>query len=121
MPLHQEINQPLRAITSRTLLNRLHHKRLTLNIRLQRTSNSNSRTIRRKPDTDHPTTIRIQLISRTQIPRRCFNRLLTNLLFIPNTKPLTHERSEEHTSELQSRSHLVCHLLLEENKQQIRL
>src|SRR2546429_5211905 len=27
-----------------------------------------------------------------------------------------HERSEEHTSELQSRLHLVCRLLLEKNK-----
>src|SRR5690625_6383848 len=30
------------------------------------------------------------------------------------------ERSEEHTSELQSRGHLVCRLLLEKKKQQIR-
>src|SRR2546422_1951028 len=29
----------------------------------------------------------------------------------------THERSEEHTSELQSRLHLVCRLLLEKKKQ----
>src|SRR3989442_8615116 len=28
----------------------------------------------------------------------------------------THERSEEHTSELQSRPHLVCRLLLEKKK-----
>src|SRR5690625_6101317 len=31
------------------------------------------------------------------------------------------ERSEEHTSELQSRGHLVCRLLLENKKQNIRL
>src|SRR2546422_7915735 len=31
-------------------------------------------------------------------------------------KPLTPERSEEHTSELQSRLHLVCRLLLEKKK-----
>src|SRR2546422_4594084 len=30
------------------------------------------------------------------------------------------ERSEEHTSELQSRLHLVCRLLLEKKKQQTR-
>src|SRR2546422_8101287 len=30
--------------------------------------------------------------------------------------PLSHERSEEHTSELQSRLHLVCRLLLEKKK-----
>src|SRR2546422_4727658 len=31
------------------------------------------------------------------------------------------ERSEEHTSELQSRLHLVCRLLLEKKKKNIRL
>src|SRR2546429_2199223 len=30
--------------------------------------------------------------------------------------PLAHRRSEEHTSELQSRLHLVCRLLLEKKK-----
>src|SRR5256884_4643260 len=30
--------------------------------------------------------------------------------------PVTRERSEEHTSELQSRLHLVCRLLLEKKK-----
>src|SRR2546429_4745193 len=33
-----------------------------------------------------------------------------------NPNPLIHERSEEHTSELQSRLHLVCRLLLEKKK-----
>src|SRR5690554_7511815 len=33
----------------------------------------------------------------------------------PMTRPHAH-RSEEHTSELQSRPHLVCRLLLEQNK-----
>src|SRR5207253_5869247 len=32
--------------------------------------------------------------------------------------PLARPRSEEHTSELQSRGHLVCRLLLEKKKQQ---
>src|SRR2546428_3399570 len=39
------------------------------------------------------------------------------------TNPLsvaTHTRSEEHTSELQSRSDLVCRLLLEKKKRAIR-
>src|SRR2546428_5623615 len=31
-------------------------------------------------------------------------------------KPVPHDRSEEHTSELQSRSDLVCRLLLEKKK-----
>src|SRR3712207_8078600 len=30
--------------------------------------------------------------------------------------PVEHERSEEHTSELQSRQYLVCRLLLEKNE-----
>src|SRR5207244_9439129 len=33
------------------------------------------------------------------------------------TNLLSHERSEEHTSELQSPDHLVCRLLLEKKKQ----
>src|SRR2546429_7154720 len=32
-------------------------------------------------------------------------------------QPIEHRRSEEHTSELQSRLHLVCRLLLEKKKQ----
>src|SRR5258705_1939497 len=32
----------------------------------------------------------------------------------------THFRSEEHTSELQSLRHLVCHLLLEKKKYRVR-
>src|SRR5690625_5763281 len=36
-------------------------------------------------------------------------------------KPLrSKRRSEEHTSELQSRGHLVCRLLLDKNKQKLR-
>src|SRR2546429_2452858 len=34
----------------------------------------------------------------------------------PVSRPLKRERSEEHTSELQSRLHLVCRLLLEKKK-----
>src|SRR2546422_6038674 len=39
---------------------------------------------------------------------------LRNLFDHPNTPPFI--RSEEHTSELQSRLHLVCRLLLEKKK-----
>src|SRR5690554_7492875 len=35
-------------------------------------------------------------------------------------KDLKDERSEEHTSELQSRPHLVCRLLLEKKKKKIK-
>src|SRR2546430_9424689 len=34
----------------------------------------------------------------------------------PGPRPLQHRRSEEHTSELQSQSNLVCRLLLEKKK-----
>src|SRR3989449_6517749 len=41
---------------------------------------------------------------------------------IPGFEPGSgyHSRSEEHTSELQSRLHLVCRLLLEKKKKKIR-
>src|SRR2546429_2106073 len=43
---------------------------------------------------------------------------ISNGLFGPPTGPgRTQSRSEEHTSELQSRLHLVCRLLLEKKKQ----
>src|SRR2546422_7928974 len=37
------------------------------------------------------------------------------------TRPAEGERSEEHTSELQSRLHLVCRLLLEKKKCKVKL
>src|SRR5690625_517506 len=40
--------------------------------------------------------------------------------FINEHMPLGFERSEEHTSELQSRGHLVCRLLLEKKKRNKR-
>src|SRR3712207_7334776 len=39
------------------------------------------------------------------------------ILSSPDTAPSDHERSEEHTSELQSRQYLVCRLLLEKKKE----
>src|SRR2546422_7874525 len=52
---------------------------------------------------------------RESAPRRCFARLMTAR--IPRSfAPLDFLRSEEHTSELQSRLHLVCRLLLEKKK-----
>src|SRR2546422_7152223 len=48
------------------------------------------------------------------------HRPITNPITVPPMGPLTHYpwllRSEEHTSELQSRLHLVCRLLLEKKK-----
>src|SRR2546429_4098372 len=40
----------------------------------------------------------------------------TEALALPGAEIRRHERSEEHTSELQSRLHLVCRLLLEKKK-----
>src|SRR5258708_17573821 len=51
---------------------------------------------------------------RTQKPSR-FNRLMRWLPMNPPA-PHTSDRSEEHTSELQSPDHLVCRLLLEKKK-----
>src|SRR5690625_5139280 len=48
----------------------------------------------------------------------CFNSENNNCVLTPicGLKHVLHERSEEHTSELQSRGHLVCRLLLEKKK-----
>src|SRR5439155_19621002 len=45
-------------------------------------------------------------------------RLLFANIGIPHCHICGRERSEEHTSELQSRGHLVCRLLLEKKKKQ---
>src|SRR2546429_549260 len=42
----------------------------------------------------------------------------TNSATMPTTRSMWSNRSEEHTSELQSRLHLVCRLLLEKKNQQ---
>src|SRR5690554_7028461 len=56
----------------------------------------------------------------TQTPERAGHPLVKHVLeLVPGTGcPLEHmfDRSEEHTSELQSRPHLVCRLLLEKKK-----
>src|SRR2546430_11686822 len=44
-------------------------------------------------------------------------RVLTSV--VEREKTLTYSRSEEHTSELQSQSNLVCRLLLEKKKKKI--
>src|SRR3712207_8465853 len=45
--------------------------------------------------------------------------LVNGALFSVSPVPLRPTRSEEHTSELQSRQYLVCRLLLEKKKQKI--
>src|SRR6266511_5969756 len=39
--------------------------------------------------------------------------------YVPHATPTGGERSEEHTSELQSRENLVCRLLLEKKKKRV--
>src|SRR5438309_3000818 len=51
--------------------------------------------------------------ARRSRPQRLTNGLLE--IAVDNS-PWLHERSEEHTSELQSQFHLVCRLLLEKKK-----
>src|SRR2546429_5616960 len=46
-------------------------------------------------------------------------RRAQHLVGLPLLDPRMLERSEEHTSELQSRLHLVCRLLLEKKKKKI--
>src|SRR6266498_5973549 len=56
-------------------------------------------------------------ISRRRGDRRRVGRRAARLLAAQRHRaPLHVERSEEHTSELQSRPHLVCRLLLEKKK-----
>src|SRR5690606_41989039 len=46
-------------------------------------------------------------------------RFLAGFPLSKTTMPATFSRSEEHTSELQSRENLVCRLLLEKKKKQL--
>src|SRR5690625_5331721 len=58
-------------------------------------------------------------IMATSVPSgSCSSRLRTRVVLPVPTSPVscTKPRSEEHTSELQSRGHLVCRLLLEKKK-----
>src|SRR3712207_7658635 len=51
---------------------------------------------------------------------RAFSRTLL-LLLLPGIPALAERRSEEHTSELQSRQYLVCRLLLEKKKTLLKI
>src|SRR5438874_4611566 len=50
--------------------------------------------------------------------RECGNTRPVDEQGKPTVREVSHHRSEEHTSELQSRRDLVCRLLLEKKKQQ---
>src|SRR5437762_10836511 len=58
----------------------------------------------------------VNLPSPTAPPPDMVSPAFEHLLFYGNTRRLTPERSEEHTSELQSPMYLVCRLLLEKKK-----
>src|SRR5690554_7067505 len=70
-------------------------------------------------NTDSPSTRRkAPPSSPLAITRSALTLLVTSESATPRLA--TRFRSEEHTSELQSRPHLVCRLLLEKKKQQIK-
>src|SRR2546430_8332100 len=74
--------------------------------------------IRRPPRSTlfpYTTLFRSELLNQSEPRERCADRrVLANHLH--EEKALIDERSEEHTSELQSQSNLVCRLLLEKKK-----
>src|SRR2546422_7396078 len=74
--------------------------------------------IRRPPRSTlfpYTTLFRSRAVAGGQVSRCCLSgRLLAG--FACRNRPLGAGRSEEHTSELQSRLHLVCRLLLEKKK-----
>src|SRR5256886_7882841 len=55
----------------------------------------------------------------TESPSECSSAMSSRARFVlpVPASPFTRRRSEEHTSELQSQSNLVCRLLLEKKKQ----
>src|SRR5687768_18150796 len=55
-------------------------------------------------------------IQARSVPRGPLNRLVSDLRMVEAIGGVIFARSEEHTSELQSRLHLVCRLLLEKKK-----
>src|SRR5687768_18116093 len=55
------------------------------------------------------------------IYRKCYGCNSSKLCNKQSSREYCKERSEEHTSELQSRLHLVCRLLLEKKKKKIKI
>src|SRR2546422_4562267 len=69
-------------------------------------------------------TLRVALPPNSTSPTSVGPERLAPLVRQSGTLPYplpTHRRSEEHTSELQSRLHLVCRLLLEKKKKKIQI
>src|SRR3989442_7250497 len=73
--------------------------------------------IRRPPrSTLFPYTTLFRSFIDVRLEPGCGARLVFQMARYANQPTLAHPRSEEHTSELQSRPHLVCRLLLEKTK-----
>src|SRR2546422_7364620 len=64
------------------------------------------------------TTLFRSALGRADIPVQRMNSI-DDIVADPHLAAIGYLRSEEHTSELQSRLHLVCRLLLEKKKKQI--
>src|SRR2546422_4788313 len=77
---------------------------------------SSSRTAAEKAGPRRSATRRIASASRTSTRRPRSASSLGSVRDIATLQEVFRERSEEHTSELQSRLHLVCRLLLEKKK-----
>src|SRR2546430_8688007 len=78
--------------------------------------------IRRPPRSTlfpYTTLFRSRSYARTY-PRTCLPRMDECDTMRKHDHPCPHQRSEEHTSELQSQSNLVCRLLLEKKKKKKR-
>src|SRR3712207_8271153 len=60
------------------------------------------------------------LVQRLNSARRSFSTrwIVFGTVILTSLRPACHRRSEEHTSELQSRQYLVCRLLLEKKNSQ---
>src|SRR5690606_39669720 len=63
----------------------------------------------------------IGLTTRARTQVKAFHGLLTELRDMETSGAAPEVRSEEHTSELQSRENLVCRLLLEKKKTEFRI
>src|SRR2546422_7176283 len=65
---------------------------------------------------NRPPASAMMIAAPTHCPRRCRILDLQIMVHPPPPRSALANRSEEHTSELQSRLHLVCRLLLEKKK-----
>src|SRR5690625_6644211 len=65
--------------------------------------------------TQHDPSRRIRAARGTELSAKSWQTEAPLRMLMNNLAPEVAERSEEHTSELQSRGHLVCRLLLEKN------